>query len=367
MAPMSGAYERPEALIDEETEPDLLLRARDGGSLAVQCWGRPDGHPVVLMHGMPGSRLGPLPRGVVLERMGIRLISYDRPGYGRSTRRPGRTIAQSAEDVQLIADRLGLPRLAVVGRSGGGPHALGCSALLGERVDRVALLVSSAPPDASGLKWEEGLAEINADDFADVERSLATAPAGSVAEAGSLRARAEQIRQDPETLIRFLLPELAASDRRVVEERAMRNLLIKTYAEAVRQGADGWIDDIVALRSPWDFKFDDVECPVLLWHGGDDRFSPPAHTRWMAEKLRNTRDTQAKKDAVQYRIESGAAHFAAFEIFTEVLRWLVDPVLPQAPSLARTAVGRAPDEYAFQPAAPSRSGVRGPAPLPAWR
>jgi len=318
--------------------------------LAVQSWGDPDGHPVILLHGMPGSRLGPRPRGIVLERMGIRLICYDRPGYGLSRRQPGRRVVHAATDVKHIADHFGLKRFAVVGRSGGGPHALACAALLPDMVERVALLVSAAPPDASGLKWDEGMTTLNVDDFADVDSSVAAAPAGGIAEARNLLARAEGIRQDPESLIRFLLPELGAADRRVVEDRAMRNLLTETYAEAVLQGADGWIDDAVALRNPWDFKFDDVKCPVLLWHGGDDRFAPAEHTRWMARELRNGRRSRQEKDAVQFRIEQGAAHFAAFEIFTEVLSWLVDPVLTSAPSLARTAVGRALGGYELQTA-----------------
>jgi pimeloyl-ACP methyl ester carboxylesterase len=360
---MIGEPERTDSPLGDETveeavKPDFLVRGKNGTMLAGQCWGDPAGRPVVLMHGMPGSRLGPRPRGRVLERLGVRLISYDRPGYGLSDRRPGRTIAESADDVTRIADHLGLDRFAVVGRSGGGPHALGSAAMLRGRVDRVALLVSSAPPDASGLRWEEGLADVNADDFADVERSVATAPVGTVAEDVGLSSRAELIRQDPETLIRMLLPELAASDRRVVEDRAMRNLLTESYREAVRQGAAGWIDDIVALRSPWDFKFDEVECPVLLWHGGDDRFSPPEHTRWMANELRASRDTEEKKAAVQFRIERGLAHFAAFEIFTEVLGWLIEPVAaPQAPVPARTAAGPALDGFSVLPAAPPHSGA----------
>jgi pimeloyl-ACP methyl ester carboxylesterase len=227
-----------------------------------------------------------------------------------------------------------------------------------DRVQRVALLVSVAPPDASGLDWDDGMTVLNVDDFADVDRSLTDAPAGVTPEAASLSERADRMREDPDSLIRFLLPELSPSDRRFVEDRAMRNLLSATYHEAVRQGGGGWIDDAVALRSPWDFKFDDVHCPVLLWHGGDDRFSPASHTRWMAEQLRAERDEQGKLD-VQVQIDGGAAHFAAFEIFTDVLSWLVDPHLAPAPSLARTVVGRSPGGFGLRSAVPSRSGARG--------
>jgi pimeloyl-ACP methyl ester carboxylesterase len=346
-------------VIDASDRPDRIIGEGDNNALALQVWGDPDGHPVVLMHGMPGSRLGPRPRGIVLERMGVRLISYDRPGYGYSARRLGRKVADSATDVERIVDFLKLDRFAVAGRSGGGPHALACAAVLGDRVERVALLVSAAPIDAAGLQWDDGLAAVNVDDFADIERAIASA----AAETHNLRSRAEQIKQDPESLIRFLSADLHAADRRVVEDRAMRNLLAETYAEAVRQGAAGWFDDAVALRSPWDFKFDSVECPVLLWHGDDDRFAPAAHTRWLAKKLRDSRQTEKQKDTVREKIESGVAHFAAFEIFTEVLDWLIDPVLAPAPSLARTAAGRLPGDFEFRPAGRSRSDALGQSPL----
>src|SRR4051794_15102923 len=86
--------------------------------------GPPAGLPVFLLHGMPGSSSGPRPRPIVLHRIGVRLISYDRPGYGGSTRQPGRRVVDAVADVDLIAAELGLDRYAVVGRSAGGPHAL---------------------------------------------------------------------------------------------------------------------------------------------------------------------------------------------------------------------------------------------------
>jgi pimeloyl-ACP methyl ester carboxylesterase len=344
---------------DKPEPPDLVIGKHGDDALAVQWRGDPEGRPVLLMHGMPGSRLGPWPRSIVLERMGIWLISYDRPGYGQSTRKPGRTVAQAADDVERIADRLDLDSFAIVGRSGGGPHALACAALLEKRVERVALLVSFAPPDALGLTWDDGMASVNVEDYADVDGSVAAAAAEEFAETASLRTRAALMKDDPEALVRHLLPELTRADRRFVEDRAMRNLLLETYAEAVLQGADGWIDDAVALRTSWDFKFDDVTCPVLLWHGGDDRFAPAAHTRWIAEQLRNARDGDEEKAEIQLRIERDAAHFAAFEIFPEVLSWLVAPAVHPTLALPRTAAGLAVDGFVFRPAALARSGVLG--------
>lgn len=347
--------------MDEASDQPIFVKNGDR-RLAVQWWGDPDGDPVFLLHGMPGSRIGPRPRGIVLERMGVKLISYDRPGYGWSDRHPGRTVASAGEDVERIATELGFERFSVVGRSGGGPHALACAARLQGRVKRVAVLVSPAPPDALGLDWNEGMSRINVDDFADVDRGIGDAPAGASPHAAVLAMRAAGIRQDPNTLLEHLAPELSPGDRRVVEDWAMRNLLLATYSEAVRKGSGGWIDDAVALRSPWDFKFDDVRCPVLLWHGGEDRFSPASHTVWMAERLRAAR-SRFNRDEIVAQIDDGEAHFAAFEIFPQVLAWLIEPK-PAAPSLVRTAADRAPGDFDRRPEALLRSGAPARSRLP---
>ncbi len=121
--------------------------------MSVESLGDPDGKPVFLLHGTPGGRNGPRPRGIVLYRLGIRLISHDRPGYPGSDRLPDRRVADAAGDVEAIADHLGIDRFSVVGRSGGAPHALACAALLKERVICAAALGSLAPYNAQGLDW----------------------------------------------------------------------------------------------------------------------------------------------------------------------------------------------------------------------
>ncbi|MFC6617162.1 alpha/beta fold hydrolase [Deinococcus radiophilus] len=108
------------------------LRAPGGRSLRVYDTAPSGGRSgtVVWHHGTPN--LGPPPEPL-LERsaeLGLRWIGYDRAGYGGSERLPGRDIAQAARDVAWIAEKLDISNLAVMGHSGGGPHALACAALL---------------------------------------------------------------------------------------------------------------------------------------------------------------------------------------------------------------------------------------------
>src|SRR5580692_10464566 len=114
------------------------METADGRRIAVKISGKPAGHPVFFFHGTPGSSVGPLPRTQVLYKMGVQVISFDRPGYGRSERLSPRTVADVVPDVVTIADQIGLKRFAVVGRSGGGPHALACAAQLPDRVTQAA-------------------------------------------------------------------------------------------------------------------------------------------------------------------------------------------------------------------------------------
>jgi pimeloyl-ACP methyl ester carboxylesterase len=281
------------------------VHAADGRRLTTQVYGDPDGRPVFLLHGTPGSRLGPHPRSAVLHRLGVRLISFDRPGYGGSDRLAGRQVADAAADVLSIADTYGLEKFAVVGRSGGGPHALACAALLPERMTKAAVLVGLAPHGADGLDWYDGMAQSNVTEFT-------AAANGYEGIAAHARATADAIRADPASLIARLQTELPAPDRRVVADSGIRSMLIETYAEALRRSAYGWIDDALAFCSPWGFDPAAVTVPVLLWHGASDVFAPASHARWLAYRI----------PSAAVVVQAGAAHFGALDVLPDILRWL---------------------------------------------
>ncbi|AZK93368.1 alpha/beta hydrolase [Streptomyces tsukubensis] len=283
------------------------MRTNDGRHLIAELSGDPGGRPVFLLHGTPGSRLGPAPRGMVLYQRGMQLIAYDRPGYGESDRLAGRSVADVAQDVLAIADDLGLERFSVVGRSGGAPHALACAALMPDRVDRTAALVTLAPRDAVGLDWFEGMAASNVDAYT-------SALDDPVAFTKLFTLRSDEIRRDPIRLLNDLRSELPDSDRAVVADAGVRSMLLRNYQEALRMSAWGWIDDALAFSSPWGFDPADIDCPVLLWHGEKDVFSPVGHSRWLAERIPGA-------TAV---LEPAAAHFDALHALPGILTWLTE-------------------------------------------
>nr|WP_223185135.1 alpha/beta hydrolase [Streptomyces sp. CBMA152] len=273
----------------------------------VERFGDPRGRPVFLLHGTPGSRLGPAPRGMVLYQRRMQLIAYDRPGYGGSDRLEGRSVADVVQDVRTIADSYGLERFAVVGRSGGAPHALACAALLPERVTRTAALVTLAPRDAPGLDWFEGMTAYNVEEYT-------TASVDPEEFAARLIPRSDEIRRNPIQLLDELRRDLTHADRMVVKDAGVRSMLLRNYQEALRTSAYGWIDDALALSSPWGFDPADITGEVLLWHGVKDVFSPVGHSRWLAERIPGA-------TAV---LEPTAAHFDALHALPDILTWLIE-------------------------------------------
>jgi pimeloyl-ACP methyl ester carboxylesterase len=260
------------------TETDV--RTNDGRTLRVRTAGEPSGLPVLLHHGTPGngSHFGPTVDDA--RAQGIRLIAYDRPGYGDSTAFPGRTVADCAQDVEAIVDALGYERLAVWGISGGGPHALACGALLGERVAAVASLASVAPRDAAGLEWTAGMGADNIAEFEATRRGReALEPYLDSQRSQILAGDAEQLREVLQTL---LTPVDAAA---LTGEFA--EFLDASAREGLRDGVEGWLEDDLAFFENWAFDVGEVRVPVLLWHGEHDLFVPIAHGRWLAERLPN--------------------------------------------------------------------------------
>jgi pimeloyl-ACP methyl ester carboxylesterase len=229
-------------------------------------------------NGTPNSRLM-FERDVArAERQGIRLISYDRPGYGGSTPQPGRTVADCAEDVRAIAAALRIERVAVWGISGGGPHAIACAALLADLVPAVAVLAASAPWGAPGLDYFAGMGELNVEDM----RLLLSDPAA--ARAKCEQDRLEMLELTPDRLSDYLRTLLAPVDAKVLTGE-LAQYLIDAGRSGLAPGSEGWWEDDVALLAPWGFELESIRTPVLLLHGRQDRFVPIAHGEWLANHL----------------------------------------------------------------------------------
>jgi pimeloyl-ACP methyl ester carboxylesterase len=251
------------------------IRTPDGRTLAIEEAGDPNGRPVLVHMGTPNSRHLYQPNTIDAAVRGLRLISYDRPGYGGSTPQPGRSVADCAADVRAICAELGIGRLAVWGESGGGPHALACAALLPDLVAAVASLASPAPLDADGLDFFAGMGQDNVDGIKLYLRD----PEAARAKLES--SREEILATSAADLVGRLQTLLSPTDAAVLKD-ALADYLIYCDHEGLAPGAQGWWDDGVAHSSPWGFELSDISVPVLLMHGRQDRFVPFGHGEWLA-------------------------------------------------------------------------------------
>jgi pimeloyl-ACP methyl ester carboxylesterase len=250
----------------------------DGRVLAIEEAGDPLGRPVLVHNGTPNSRHLHGPHAADAAARGLRLIGYDRPGYGGSTPQPGRSVADCAADARAICAELGIDRLAMWGVSGGGPHVLACAALLPDLVTAVASLASLAPADAEGLDWLAGMGQLNADDFLLLRRDPAAARAKVEAEREMiLSATPAEAEGEGESM-------LSPTDRAVLES-GFGEYLHHVEHEGLAPGVEGWWEDGVAHAGPWGFELSAISVPVLLMHGRHDGFVPFGHGQWLAAHI----------------------------------------------------------------------------------
>jgi pimeloyl-ACP methyl ester carboxylesterase len=260
-----------------------FVNVEDGRTLAFEQYGDPDGSPVFLLHGTPGCRLsGRHPDESRVVEAGLRLITYDRPGYGQSARHKGRRVVDCVADITAIADELGIDRFFVKGGSGGGPHALAAGARLPQRVTRVACDVGVAPYEADDIDWLAGMDPANV-------REFKWALAGEETLRPELEKQAEQaiakVEADPKTLLNEF--NLSAADLAVLEDPRVQQRLRATTREAFANGVSGWVDDDLAFTVPWGFDVSELEVPVEIRYGATDVLVPAGHGEWLAKHVPN--------------------------------------------------------------------------------
>lgn len=255
----------------------IQVTTPEGRQLDVLDTGKVGDPAVLVHHGTPGARglfAGWLADA---ERRGIRLIGYSRPGYGESTRLPGRQVGAAAADVAAIAEHLQLAKLATWGYSGGGPHALSCAARLPQLVVAAATIASVGPYGAEGLDFLAGMGEGNVEEFqADLEGEAVTRPLHEAAVA--------DMSSTVDRMIESMASILSVPDRAAMREH-LGDWFVQLTADAFSHGADGWIDDDLAFVQPWGFDLSEVRVPLQLWQGQHDLMVPPGHGRWLAEHL----------------------------------------------------------------------------------
>lgn len=298
----------------ERASDDLCLVFPGGRVVGFREYGDRDGLPVICFHGTPGSRFMFQLADEFSRSAGLRLIAPERPGYGMSTLLKHRALADTALDMDALADALGLARFAVAGVSGGGPFAVACAALLRERVLAMALVSPVGPmagPECpSSIGTGHYLAFRVLPDLPLLYRGLFSV--GRLA-----------FHYAPGLIYGFILSRSAPSDWPILSRGEVRRNLIRGIREGVRPGVSGALEEMRIFARPWNIPFQAIRCRSVLWQGTADR-NVSARAAFHLGTLIPRCDIR--------RLE-GAGHYWILQNYEEVLATVAE--LARAPATGR--------------------------------
>ncbi len=276
---------------------DSVVALHDGRALAYAEWGDPAGRPVVLLHGGPGSRLL-CPDEDATVAAGVRLVTIDRPGYGRSDPYPNLSLLTWADDYAELHGLLGLPPCPIVGWSSGGPYALASAVRTPALVSSVGLAASAPPVEAMDEGWadERRLADLLRLDRAAGVDALTKLYEGYAADPPSIFASLDDL-SNPDAAL-FAMP-------------GVNEAMVRMAHEGARQGSAGAVADDSALLGPWGFSAADVTQGVGVWLGSENQELRPAAEYFAATIPRAT-----------YTVYPGEGHWVPLPRWAEMLAWL---------------------------------------------
>jgi pimeloyl-ACP methyl ester carboxylesterase len=241
-------------------------RTRDGRCITYTAAGPRDGFPVVYCHGAIGSPRWRTPTlDAHIERLRIRYLVVNRPGFAGSDPSPGRTVADFARDLEDVLGALGHERFSVVGVSAGAPYALACGHALGDRISALTIVSPLGPPGGAGAS-----------------------PSA-----------------------RYAVPLIPFGNHRFGPTLA--GLYLRALGLRRETTPQAMIDDYLVCRRDWGFQTSALRCPVTLWHGDSDPLIPLAHIRRLAAAI----------PSCQAHVDPGGGHFFYGGRLTEILGPLV--------------------------------------------
>jgi pimeloyl-ACP methyl ester carboxylesterase len=259
-----------------------VITLSDGRSLAYEEFGPPDGKPLLIFHGNPGSRLDIYLMGKDnINRNDIRIIAPDRPGIGQSTFQPSREILDWPKDVAALADTLGLEDFAAIGISCGAPYLAACAYAIPERLSAAGIVSGTAPFTAPGVLKGMGPGRyyfLAAQRVPFLARQQLKMMGTGVSSA-----------QNREKFTRQMLSLLPDADKETLSDPTLRGAFFDSIQEGLKQSPDGLVYDAALINQSWGFDLEAINMPVHLWHGEADRNAPVAMGRYLAETIPNSR------------------------------------------------------------------------------
>ncbi len=277
-----------------------ILALADGRQLGYAEFGAEEGLPVLALHGTPGSRLMFALADEAARHRDLRVISPDRAGYGLTAFKSRKSLAETVDDVRALIDALGLERFAVLGVSGGGPHAIAVAAAMPERVALLALVSPMGP--IADLRGKIRLGRLHKLLFTRLGRS----PQARASFFWTVR---NLVRFAPDVAYRILAQRVTASDRLLIARAEVRANLRAALREGLTPGISGALQDLRLFCDPWRINLEKIDVPAMLWQGSDDTIVPPDAAYALARMLPDCR----------LEVARGAGHYWGFGQFAAIL------------------------------------------------
>jgi pimeloyl-ACP methyl ester carboxylesterase len=259
------------------TYREELIDLPDGRTLEVAAVGSPAGSTVFFHHGTPGTTRELRMREALLDYGDFYLVSASRPGYGRSSRHEGHSVASAVDDAKAALSHFGRKRYVAVGWSGGGPRALASAALDNACVGAVGV-ASVAPADVD-FDWTEGMGPENVTEFALAKEG--GAPYEEYMEAIGAEL-AEITANNLYDVLGGLFPD---ADREALAHGDVLGSFVQSVTYGFANGWRGYFDDNVAVVAPWGFDVTAIDKPVHLFYGDADLMVPLAHGAWLSSRI----------------------------------------------------------------------------------
>jgi pimeloyl-ACP methyl ester carboxylesterase len=299
------------------------LRLPDGRQMGYAVYGVPGGLPLLVCHGSPGSRLMLRMAHEAAADRGLHLIAPDRPGYGLSSARRRWRILDWADDVDALAERLGLERFAVVGISGGCPYALALACRMPTRVRLVAVISGLAPLDQEAVLQSLDRRQ---------QRIFRAARDGSLVLRAVIMLGGRAWRHMPVAVLKRLMRLAPSAEWSTLANPGTQQAMLASFREAFSHGSRGVSDDLRNFSHPWGFVVSRVAVPALLWHGEADAIVPVGMGRYLARELRDCSAT----------FVPGAGHYWAVDNIESVLdgicrRLASETISARSPRASRSA------------------------------
>ena len=234
---------------------ELILA--DGRALCYSEWGDPDGVPIVLFHSTIGSRLEKFPNDQITSSLGVRLITFDRPGYGRSDPSDAENFLAIVNDVVELVDALNIDKFAVIGNSIGSCYALACGYKIPERIISISTINCSLPVESFKELRELGPTYRFISALTRYTPSLFS------------RISELQLKAVVREPLQFLhqITANSESDARILQREEYRQAYVDSISESLHLYMGGFVKDFTMFSRSWAFELSQINHNVHIWQG----------------------------------------------------------------------------------------------------